>query len=189
MSRYASLRRAALAHNPPQPGGNPCRPDFSGSDLRISDLRIEISEASIAQVCSLKAHTVARKPSRSSSQPHYLQARSLLRARALRRPSGLKTMRPPRLQAAPRPKPDNCGRWACRNFQQMIMHPSVRNATCISVRLSYRTRRRRNWFSHAKVRSTTQRHLPNPLPCSLLRIARSGNMWRARKARRMCSAS
>jgi hypothetical protein len=36
MSRHASFVAAALAHNPPQPGGNPCRrPDFSGSDLRI----------------------------------------------------------------------------------------------------------------------------------------------------------
>jgi hypothetical protein len=59
----------------------------------------------------------------------------------------------------------------------------------MSVRLSYRTRRRRNWFSQANVRSTTQRHRPKPLPCRVRRTASSGRMWRARSPLRMVSAS
>jgi hypothetical protein len=64
----------------------------------------------------------------------------------------------------------NYGSCACKKFQQIRMHPRVRNAGCISALFSQRTRKRRNWFSQAKVRSTTQRHLPKPLPCSVLRI-------------------
>ena len=59
----------------------------------------------------------------------------------------------------------------------------------MSALFSYRRRRRRNWFNHAKVRSMTQRHRPKPLPFSILRIASSGEMWRARRARRIFSAS
>ena len=55
--------------------------------------------------------------------------------------------------------------------------------------LSYRTRRRRNSFNHAKVRSTTERHRPSPLPCFVLRMANRGKIWRVRQARRMYSAS
>ncbi len=36
----------------------------------------------------------------------------------------------------------------------------------MSARRSWRTRRRRNWCSHAIVRSTTQRTRPRPCPCS-----------------------
>src|SRR5580658_5612493 len=46
----------------------------------------------------------------------------------------------------------------------------------MSARFSYRTRSRQNWFSQAKVRSTTHRHRPSPLPCSVLRFARKGMM-------------
>ena len=60
---------------------------------------------------------------------------------------------------------------------------------CMSALFSYLRRRRRNWFIHANVRSTTQRHRPKPLPFSVLRIASRGKMWRARSARRMFSAS
>ena len=65
------------------------------------------------------------------------------------------------------------------------MHARVRNARCIPGRFSYRTRRRRNRFSHANVRSTAQRNRPSPLPCFVLRIASRGKTWRLCKARRM----
>jgi hypothetical protein len=39
--------------------------------------------------------------------------------------------------------------------QQISAHPSERNAAWMSARLSYRTRRRRNWLNQAKVPSTT----------------------------------
>jgi len=35
-------------------------------------------------------------------------------------------------------------------------------------------------FNHAKVRSTTQRHRPSPLPCFVLRMANRGKIWRVR---------
>ena len=35
-------------------------------------------------------------------------------------------------------------------------------------------RSRRNWLSQAKLRSTTHRHRPSPLPCSVLRLASHG---------------
>jgi hypothetical protein len=38
--------------------------------------------------------------------------------------------------------------------QQISAHPRERNASWISARLSQRTRNRRNWLSHANVRST-----------------------------------
>jgi len=38
----------------------------------------------------------------------------------------------------------DCRDCTYRNLQQIRMHPSVRNARCISARFSYRTRRRRN---------------------------------------------
>jgi len=43
--------------------------------------------------------------------------------------------------------------------------------------------------SQAKVRSTTHRHRPNPLPCSVLRLASKGMMWRASRPWRIASAS
>jgi hypothetical protein len=45
-----------------------------------------------------------------------------------------------------------------RDCQQISAHPSERKASWMSVRLSQRTRRRRNWFSQKNVRSRTQRH-------------------------------
>ena len=39
-----------------------------------------------------------------------------------------------------------------------------------------------------KVRSTTHRHRPQPLPCFVLRMASKGKMWRARNPRRSFSA-
>ena len=54
---------------------------------------------------------------------------------------------------------------------------------------SHPRRRRRNWFNHAKVRSMTRCHRPKPLPFSILRIVSRGKIWRARRARRMFSAS
>jgi hypothetical protein len=55
----------------------------------------------------------------------------------------------------------------------------------MSARFSYHRQRRRNWFIHAKVRSTTQRHRPSPLPCLVFRLASQGKMWQARRARRI----
>jgi hypothetical protein len=40
-----------------------------------------------------------------------------------------------------------------------------------------------------KVRSTTQRYRPSPLPCSVLRLASQGTMWRVRRPCRIASAS
>jgi hypothetical protein len=59
----------------------------------------------------------------------------------------------------------------------------------MSARFSYLTRRRRNWLSHAKVRSTTQRQRPNPLPCIVLRFAKKGEMRRVRRPCRIALAS
>ncbi len=42
-------------------------------------------------------------------------------------------------------------------------------------------RSRRNWLSQAKLRSTTQRHRPSPVPCSVLRIASKGRIPRSRR--------
>ena len=44
-------------------------------------------------------------------------------------------------------------------------------------------------ISQAKVRSTTQRHRPSPLPCLVRRIATNGSICRARSPRRMAAAS
>jgi hypothetical protein len=73
--------------------------------------------------------------------------------------------------------------------QQISAHPSERNASWMSARLSYRTRRRRNWLSQANVRSTTHRHRPRPLPCAVRRMASQSTMCRARRPRRIAAAS
>ena len=44
----------------------------------------------------------------------------------------------------------------------------------MSARRSYRMARRRKRFSHASVRSTTQRNLPRPLPWAVFRRAITG---------------
>jgi hypothetical protein len=50
----------------------------------------------------------------------------------------------------------------------------------VSGRFSHRTRRRRNSFSDAKERSSTQRHRTSPPPCFVSRIACRGKIWRLR---------
>ncbi len=45
-----------------------------------------------------------------------------------------------------------------QRLPQISAHPSERNASWMSARLSYGTRRRRNSLSQAHVRSTTDRH-------------------------------
>jgi len=62
-------------------------------------------------------------------------------------------------------------------------------AWCSSGRRSQRMRRRRNWCSQAKVRSTTQRIRPRPEPCSVARRAMIGLTPRAHSSRRYLSWS
>jgi hypothetical protein len=52
-----------------------------------------------------------------------------------------------------------------------------------------RIRNWRNWLSQANVRSTTHRHLPSPLPWSVLPCASSGWMRVARNLDRIFAAS
>ena len=61
-----------------------------------------------------------------------------------------------------------------RNRQETKQQARRRKASCMSARFSYRMRSRRNWLNQAKVRSTTQRHSPSPLPCSVFRFAKKG---------------
>ena len=59
----------------------------------------------------------------------------------------------------------------------------------MSLRRSKRIRWRRKLWSHERVRSTTQRNLPRPLPCSVRRRAITGLLPRSRKLWRCVSES
>ena len=71
------------------------------------------------------------------------------------------------------------------SFQrQMRRQASVRNASWMSARRSKRTKRRRNWCSQERLRSTGQRARPSPEPWAVRRRAMSGRMPRRRSCRR-----
>ena len=58
----------------------------------------------------------------------------------------------------------------------MTLAASVAQASMITPSRSYRTRNRRSPLSQLIVRSTTQRTLPRPLPCGVLRLAMCGSI-------------
>ena len=58
----------------------------------------------------------------------------------------------------------------------MTLAASVVQASMITPSRSYRTRNRRSPLSQLIVRSTTQRTLPSPLPCGVLRLAMCGSI-------------
>ena len=73
--------------------------------------------------------------------------------------------------------------------QQTIAQARCMKARCWSGSRSQRMRSLRNWCSHVKLRSTTQRWVPSPEPCSSPRRAISGLMPRAQSSRRYLSWS
>ena len=77
----------------------------------------------------------------------------------------------------------------CRCRQQTIAQARCMKARCWSGSRSQRMRSLRNWCSQVKLRSTTQRWVPRPEPCSSPRRAISGLMPRAQSSRRYLSWS
>ena len=69
-------------------------------------------------------------------------------------------------------------------FQQISAQPRMVNASWMSRRRSYRIANRRNWFNHAKVRSTTHRCRPSRWLDSMPFRAIRPRMCRLRRARR-----